>query len=573
MAIVKTQRILVQGPRGPRGTQGPAGTPGIGSESANVTTHGAVGNGVTDDTVAVQAAFDSGRDQVYFPPGTYRVGSINASQDEQVITFAPGAVLLVSAATTVTFSGDRQKIHGLRAQINLASETAGTLVKLAGESIALDGVQIDVNDDIPNTSLLKVEGIRCRVLNYRFEGSGKEFRYGLHVVTAAGAEVANVLVDGMDFDVGDDGVNATFGALLYLRGVRCEIRQFSFEGGGRALFPDGVIIVDGHRNVFRNPYIFASQAKYAIYRMDGSEFLSVHDGQLIGRNNGTWYADSEGIYSGHLAGHLKLNNVAISGWDYGVGFHGSHDTPVFTGAVIANNGSAQILLDSEIDEDDWPVSGFSINGCYSEGVQGDGIFILARTGKMAGMSITGCYLGYKDRLILVEATHEAGFTNCVVQGNRLVGSVAGVDDYLFEPADLTTIYYGPNTIEFTEGISTGSFADNVFEHTDPTFESLTVDSNANADTLTRHMTQVNTANFAAGVGAGAEVTLTFTFTGVLTTDSLTCSVGNTLGSTAGLLFTWWISASDQVKLKAYNFTGAPIGAVAGNVRFTAERHA
>jgi hypothetical protein len=44
------------------------------SDWANVRSHGAVGNGTTDDTAAIQAAIDSGKSHVYFPAGyNYRV--------------------------------------------------------------------------------------------------------------------------------------------------------------------------------------------------------------------------------------------------------------------------------------------------------------------------------------------------------------------------------------------------------------------------------------------------------------------------------------------------------------------
>lgn len=42
---------------------------------ANVLDFGAVGNGTTDDTAAIQAAFDSGVKHILIPPGTYRITS------------------------------------------------------------------------------------------------------------------------------------------------------------------------------------------------------------------------------------------------------------------------------------------------------------------------------------------------------------------------------------------------------------------------------------------------------------------------------------------------------------------
>src|ERR1043166_7734562 len=40
---------------------------------ANVKAFGAVGDGVTDERVAIQAAIDTGAGIVHFPPGTYKL--------------------------------------------------------------------------------------------------------------------------------------------------------------------------------------------------------------------------------------------------------------------------------------------------------------------------------------------------------------------------------------------------------------------------------------------------------------------------------------------------------------------
>lgn len=68
-------RRIRQGPPGPAGETGPSGPPGSGGV-VDVTSFGVVGNGTTDDTVAIQAAIDAtqGR-RLRFPRGKYRVTS------------------------------------------------------------------------------------------------------------------------------------------------------------------------------------------------------------------------------------------------------------------------------------------------------------------------------------------------------------------------------------------------------------------------------------------------------------------------------------------------------------------
>ena len=64
---------------------------------ASVREYGAVGDGVTDDTTAIQAAIDSG--MVYLPRGIYKVGSLNFTKARGLIVdgeHKTGSVLLLS---------------------------------------------------------------------------------------------------------------------------------------------------------------------------------------------------------------------------------------------------------------------------------------------------------------------------------------------------------------------------------------------------------------------------------------------------------------------------------------------
>ena len=73
-------------------------------ETVSVKDFGAVGDGVADDTAAIQAAFDSGSKNVFFPTGTYVISSglnitssMNVSCDEDVVingTAIPASVTL-----------------------------------------------------------------------------------------------------------------------------------------------------------------------------------------------------------------------------------------------------------------------------------------------------------------------------------------------------------------------------------------------------------------------------------------------------------------------------------------------
>jgi len=59
---------------------------------ANVMDYGAVGNGTTDDTTAIQAAIDSGAKSVYFPQGTYLISATLAIKDSDRNFFGDGGL-------------------------------------------------------------------------------------------------------------------------------------------------------------------------------------------------------------------------------------------------------------------------------------------------------------------------------------------------------------------------------------------------------------------------------------------------------------------------------------------------
>jgi hypothetical protein len=134
-------------------------------ETVSVTRFGAVGDGVTDDTAAIQAAinfFPSGRGVVYFPCGTYKVTSaITVSKDRihivgagswaVQILYAPtanGSCLVLSAGASVLFQGS---VQGLAFY-----STDSTYTKNAIEMVDTSGYFID--DIVIGGSVVAVPG-------------------------------------------------------------------------------------------------------------------------------------------------------------------------------------------------------------------------------------------------------------------------------------------------------------------------------------------------------------------------------------------------------------------------------
>lgn len=108
-----------------------------------VTNYGAVGNGVTDDAAAIQAAItaaqSAGGGTVFFPPGTYKLSvALSVNADGVILQGSGPATILQSASSTtdVVDFGDgvttrsNLGIRSLRINNSGGQKTAGTGIKL-----------------------------------------------------------------------------------------------------------------------------------------------------------------------------------------------------------------------------------------------------------------------------------------------------------------------------------------------------------------------------------------------------------------------------------------------------------
>lgn len=91
----------------------------------NVKDFGAVGDGVADDSVAVQAASDTGAAEVYFPNGTYLMEGVTFSSNTRL--FGPGTI---KAATAIHPEGNNPY-------------TKNAILVSAASNIILDGLHLD----------------------------------------------------------------------------------------------------------------------------------------------------------------------------------------------------------------------------------------------------------------------------------------------------------------------------------------------------------------------------------------------------------------------------------------------
>jgi hypothetical protein len=107
-----------------------------GSLVLNVRDYGAVGDGTTDDTAAIQAALDiASNDVVHFPPGTYKVTSLTVSAHGTILRGAGRyrSFLTTSSGDLLTLSGEYHVVEGLSMQ----SDAGGGHVVVVPAGLAL----------------------------------------------------------------------------------------------------------------------------------------------------------------------------------------------------------------------------------------------------------------------------------------------------------------------------------------------------------------------------------------------------------------------------------------------------
>lgn len=135
------------------------GINGISAPVANVTDYGAVGNGVTNDTVALQAAFNAGGN-VLIPNGTYLYDYLEFNTP---ITISGNGVLRYSGAVPSTGTASIQINASLTAQ-NLKISSAGT-------DAAFDYIQASANNINIGVLELKADAQRTQTGGSNFYGS------------------------------------------------------------------------------------------------------------------------------------------------------------------------------------------------------------------------------------------------------------------------------------------------------------------------------------------------------------------------------------------------------------------
>ena len=141
----------------------------IDGASANIMDYGAVGDGIADDTSAIQVALNSGAKSVYVPAGTYLITALTITSE--MVVYGEGKLMrnAVASSPMINITTSNVEIDGLKFDGAGAGSTigVGNSAEVAIKATGTDSTAQITNIKIQNTVIDGVAGvgIRCDFAN------------------------------------------------------------------------------------------------------------------------------------------------------------------------------------------------------------------------------------------------------------------------------------------------------------------------------------------------------------------------------------------------------------------------
>ena len=279
------------------------------SEYVSVKDFGAVGDGVTDDTVAIQAALDSGANLITFPVGDYYVAGQVTVSSNTIIDF--GASQITTDYNGVLFyvagtSGSRKENVVFR-NGTLTATTIGTTGQMAIQAIWADNVSVQncIFNDFGGV-MVKFNGgnYNCEVVDSVSNNSGLIAFYAEADGSASPVEqcdnirfVRNTVVGG------DYGIEAK-------QSTNVLISENFINGTGHTTRKPGILVTRDYSTGAEYPPRGIIVTDNIIENCDGYGIQITESADVIVSNNRVYNTYNTGI---SVAGsHLTVSNNQVS---------------------------------------------------------------------------------------------------------------------------------------------------------------------------------------------------------------------------------------------------------------------
>lgn len=509
----------------------------IENAAANVKDFGAVGDGVADDTVAIQAALDSSANSVYFPSGTYLVKNATNTAAGDVLVLPSNITLFGDGASSVIKLG-AHTTEGHRV-LRVANQTNVVI-----RDICVDGDKANQTAPADEQShcVLILDSSNVSVQNCVLKNAKGD---GVYWGGNANPGSTNILIDGCSFDGNvRQGISGVRGE--YVRIVNNDIANTTGNAPGAGIdlesnnFGDTLNeIVIANNNIRGNFWgVFVHElAPARQVTITGNTFSDNRTTDIFCRGNGvvitgnTFYLNNKQVASPGTAIDVSVcNSVTITGnsivGNYNVNERGGiRIFPSCENIIVSNNTikdtsspAFQVVLTTVAGND---VKGivFTENTMLNCIVAGSTSPVMAFTAAASGTP---------------------GIYDVICKNNVILDTRSGGDE-----ADLgVRISNATNAM-----ISTWVIDDNIVKGVAAQITALT-------DWRFGGLTLLGRGALNFDLTSVAYQDLTITVTGVAVGDVVSVGVPDS-AAVADVLYWGWVSATDTVTVRAMRVAGTP----------------